>query len=224
MSRSNFKQDVLQDASAGIARSIVEIGEIQSDIKFTEPLAANRLVKQTKRLKMALKDVEKLRLLGAEPRVNLDVGNISETRHGLPTALGKTARRIQYEVAKIEILEMICSIAPNSETEAARNMIFTLRKSLYDACETCLESAGGEATTSVTNLKNIVSSVSCFLKQMANNCALDEPDTLFIREMLVGIVSNLTSLNTDLSNHQKRLSRKFVNAESLDMELEIARL
>jgi hypothetical protein len=54
MNHSTLKQDVLQDASAGIARSIIEIGEIQADIKFAEPLAASRLGKQTNRLKTAL--------------------------------------------------------------------------------------------------------------------------------------------------------------------------
>lgn len=133
-------------------------------------------------------------------------------------------RRVQYEVAKIEVLEMMFSIAPTTETEVARNMVFTLRKSLYDACETCLESSVEEATTSLTNLKNIVSSVSYFLEQMANNCTLDEPDTRFLREMLIGIVAKLTSLNTELSNYQKQISRTYANLSSLDVELEIAGL
>lgn len=85
-------------------------------------------------------------------------------------------------------------------------MIFTLRKSLYDACETCLQPSV-EVVTSVTNLKNISSSVSCFLEQMAGNCTSDEPEVLFIKNILVEIISRLTSLNAYLSNYENQLAK-----------------
>lgn len=61
MNIASLARDTLNEASAGIARSIVEISEIQAEIKFTEPFVASRLGKQINRLKTVLKDVEKLR-------------------------------------------------------------------------------------------------------------------------------------------------------------------
>ncbi|HTL90417.1 MAG TPA: hypothetical protein VL134_13535 [Leptolyngbya sp.] len=209
MSRSNLKQDVLQNASAGIARSIVEVDEIRAEIKLREPLLASRLDKQINSLKTALKDVEKLRLLGAESPVKFDVVNSSKTQHGLPTEISTIARQIQYEVAKIEVLEMIIEITLNRESKAAYTMISTLRKSLYEACEVFLEP--GREVASVSILTNVASSVSCFLEQVANNCNLDEPDTLFLQKLVASIVSRLEFLRAELGNYQKQSSYSSVN-------------
>ena len=115
LTRSTLVQEIFQSTSTGIVRSIVEINEIQSDLRFTESVAVHHLAKQTDRLKVALKDVEKLRILWAESQ-KMATGKTAIASQSLSLELNSMVRNIQYEMAKVEVLEMMLEVTPNFRT------------------------------------------------------------------------------------------------------------
>jgi hypothetical protein len=209
MDRSDLNQKALSNASTVVARSICELGNIEVKLIYTDPSSAKLLSNQINRLKIGLKEVEKARILQEEDdqrKASLIrvLEYPSSSSYFFTTELSVNVREIQCQAAKLEVLEMLYSVAkrqePSLEVELAYNMISTLRQSLHAACESCFEAFDDDEEPPVADLKSTVTSVSSFLSQTISGFTSGEPQVLFLKEMLIDIVSKLVRLNSALDS------------------------
>lgn len=140
----------------------------------------------------------------------------------------KTICKIQYQVAKLEIIEFLFqhekNTKPSLESEIACNMITTLRQKLFDDSETCLdlflfETSANTIKPSIQSLQNTIASVNNFILRM--NSGLTTPDTLLLKELFTNIITALLSLNTVLETQLLELSELSLNLDSLEYDVEL---
>lgn len=124
--------------------------------------------------------------------------------------LTKTVRRIQYQTAKLEVIEFLFwhgkNNQPSLETEMAYNMVFTLRQNLFNASEVCLDASLDTVQSNVTSLQNTLVGATNFLIQMNSGLTSTEMQVVFLKELFTNIISELVSLNAELSNTTLQLS------------------
>lgn len=117
--------------------------------------------------------------------------------------LTKTVRRIQYQTAKLEVIEFLFwhgkNNQPSLETEMAYNMVFTLRQNLFNASEVCLDASLDTVQSNVTSLQNTLVGATNFLIQMNSGLTSTEMQVVFLKELFTNIISELVSLNAELS-------------------------
>ena len=72
--------------------------------------------------------------------------------------LTKTVRRIQYQTAKLEVIEFLFwhgkNNQPSLETEMAHNMVSILRQNLFSASEACLNASLDTVQSYVVSLQD----------------------------------------------------------------------
>lgn len=115
--------------------------------------------------------------------------------------LMRIANKIQYQTAKLEVIELLLwhgkNSQPSLETEMAYNMISTIRLNLLNTSEACFEVSLEDTQSSVASLQNTVASATNFLVQMSSG--LVNPETIFLKELVTSIVTELVNLNSELS-------------------------
>jgi hypothetical protein len=126
--------------------------------------------------------------------------------------LTKTACKVQYQTAKIEVIELLFwygkNNEPSLETEMAHNMISTLRQNLFNASEVCLDASPDTVQSHATSLKNALVSATNFLIQMSSGFTSADMQVVFLKELFTNIVSELVSLNAELSNTALQISQQ----------------
>lgn len=118
--------------------------------------------------------------------------------------LTKILREIQYQTAKLEIIELLSwywkNNEPSLDTEMAYNMIFTLRQNLFNASEACLEAPLEEMQLHISPLRDTLISATNFLSQMNSGLNSSEMQVVFLKELFTSIVSELVNLNARLAD------------------------
>lgn len=146
--------------------------------------------------------------------------------------LSKTVRLIQYQVAKLEVLEVMFLLRERSssslDVRLAHSMISTLRSSLYEVTEACLEASIDNLDLHKANLLETLNSVNNYLSQMVSGLPAEDPQSLLIKEVIVRVISELISLSSTINQPQEgqdfhvgeqfQLPVNFIDAE---LELEI---
>lgn len=146
--------------------------------------------------------------------------------------LSKTVRLIQYQVAKLEVLEVMFLLRERATTSLdvrlAHSMISTLRSSLYEVTEACLESSIDDLTLRKVQLLETLNSVNNYLSQMVSGLPIDDPQGLFIKEVIVRVISELITLGSMIDQPQEsqefQVGEQFqlpVNYIDSELELEI---
>ena len=113
-------------------------------------------------------------------------------------------RKIQYQAAKLEFIEELFFIVnrhkPDLETELFYDTFSTLRQDLYDTCGICFHPLKKDTATYIAALKTAILSTSVLLSQSSSGLNSTETQTVFLKEMLTGIISELTALSLNLTN------------------------
>ncbi|MEM4380467.1 MAG: hypothetical protein QXL01_07300 [Thermoplasmatales archaeon] len=116
----------------------------------------------------------------------------------------KTVRRIQYQTAKLEVIEFLFwhgkNNQPSLETEMAYNMVSTLRQNLFNASEACLDASLDTVQLYVASLQDTLVGATNFLTQMSSGLTSTEMQVVFLKELFNNIVSELITLNAELSD------------------------
>jgi len=114
--------------------------------------------------------------------------------------LTKTLCRIQYQTARLEVIEFIFSRVNNPESqmavEMAYNMIFTLRQSLFSASEACLDASRDTLKYCVDSLQHTLVDATSLLIETSGGLT---GEVLF-HELFNSIILELVSLNSELSD------------------------
>ncbi|NJO79195.1 MAG: hypothetical protein HC827_12180 [Cyanobacteria bacterium RM1_2_2] len=115
-------------------------------------------------------------------------------------SLIKTVRKVQYQTAKIEVLELLFwhgkASQPSLETELAHSMFSTFRQKLFCDSEACLDAPSNSSL--ILALQNTIVGVHNFLVQMNSGLTSTETQVLFLKKLLTSIASELVGLNTEL--------------------------
>jgi hypothetical protein len=102
--------------------------------------------------------------------------------------LTKTVRRIQYQTAKLEVIEFLFwhgkNNQPSLETEMAYNMISTLRQNLFNASEVCLDASLDTVQSYVTSLQKTLVGATNFLIQMNSGLTSTEMQVVFFKRVV----------------------------------------
>jgi hypothetical protein len=146
--------------------------------------------------------------------------------------LSKTVRLIQYQVAKLEVIEVLFLLRERSssslDVRLAHSMISTLRSSLYEVTEACLEASIDNLELHKSHLLETLNSVNNYLSQMVSGLPIEDPQSLFIKEVIVRVISELISLSSTIDQPQNspdfQVGEQFqlpVNFIDAELELEI---
>lgn len=126
--------------------------------------------------------------------------------------LTRTVRRIQYQTAKLEVIEFLFwhgkNNQPSLETEIAYNMVSTLRQNLFNSSEVCLDASLDTVQSYTISLQNTLASATSFLIQMNSGLTSTEMQVVFLKELFTNIISELVTLNAELGNTTSQLSQK----------------
>lgn len=142
--------------------------------------------------------------------------------------LEKTIYKIQYQIAKIEVVELMFlrgkNAQPGLETEMAYNMFFTIRKNLWDISEACLTESIVNSKKSLSALKETLMSASNFLLQTCSGMSSQEPQVLFLVELLTNINTELMKLTGELDKFESIEIKKISSNSKVDEALELLEL
>lgn len=134
--------------------------------------------------------------------------------------LTKTVCRIQYQTAKLEVIEFLFwhgkNNQPSLETEMAHNMVSTIRQNLFNAAEVCLDASLDTVQSYVTSLQNTLVGATNFLIQMNSGLTSTDMQVIFLKELFTNIISELVALNAELSNTTLQLSQPLSDNSSPD--------
>lgn len=112
------------------------------------------------------------------------------------------ARRIQYQVAKIEVLEYIFSWTrknnPSLEVEVCFNVITTVKDGLFKESEACIDVLPGKEIIAITSLQNTLITANSYLTEMYSGNSVDL-GFLLIKGLVTDVVSALLNLNSELN-------------------------
>ena len=118
--------------------------------------------------------------------------------------LTKIIRKIQYQTAKLEVIEILFwygkNDQPSLETEMAYNVISTLRQNLFNTSEACFESSLDTVKSHVASLQNTLIGANNLLAQMSSGLTSTEMQVVFLKNLLDNIFSELVDLQAELSN------------------------
>lgn len=118
--------------------------------------------------------------------------------------LAKTLRGIQYQTAKLEVIELMFWSGKNSqpslEAEVAYNTVSSIRQNLFSASESCFDASLESMSSHVASLQDTLVSANNFLIQMSSGSTSTDAQVIFVKELFNSIVMELVKLNTELSN------------------------
>ncbi len=118
--------------------------------------------------------------------------------------LTQTVRRIQYQAAKLEVIELLYlhekNQQPSLDVEVAHNIISTLRQQLFTASEACFDVPLDATQSCVHSLQSTVVSATNFLVKMSSGLTSTETHVVFWKEVFTSIISELVALNAELNN------------------------
>jgi hypothetical protein len=141
----------------------------------------------------------------------------------IPMNLKKTVHRIQYQVAKLEVLEILFLLKnrldSSLDVRLAHSMMSTLRVSLSEACESYLEAPTDQLDVRRGRLKDTLTSVNNYLGQMVEGLPPEDPQALFVKEVMVQVIAELISLGLYLDATQE--DSPFQVPVNLEAEFEI---
>ena len=145
-------------------------------------------------------------------------------------SLIKTVCKIQYQVAKLEVIDDLFRHSSNNQTistleiQVTCNMITTLRQKLFDDTEDCLElllkdQSHNRIKTSIHSLRSTIISSNSILLQMSSG--MTTPDAVWAKNLFTNIVTELMKCDSELEINFLLLSQDFENdnplAETLEM-------
>jgi hypothetical protein len=137
--------------------------------------------------------------------------------------LRKTVHHIQYQVAKLEVLEILFLLKDRLDSSLdvrlAHSMMSTLRCSLSEACDQCLEAPADQLDARRGRLKDTLTSVNNYLGQMVDGLPPADPQALFVKEVMVQVIAELISLGLYLDASQDE--SPFQVPVNLEAEFEI---
>jgi hypothetical protein len=145
----------------------------------------------------------------------------------------KTVHQIKYQVAKLEVLEIMFllkeRLGGSLDIRLAHSLLSTLRRSLWDCCDTCLEASLDDLEQQRHRLKEMLASANGYLGQMVNGLPAEDPQAVFVREVLVQVISELISLRANLDQPQEEnpfqfpvdLDAEFNPSRRADNEVEL---
>ncbi|OUC14910.1 MAG: hypothetical protein B0A82_09625 [Alkalinema sp. CACIAM 70d] len=150
-------------------------------------------------------------------------------------SLVHTLCQVQCQASKLEVMEYLfqCvnSAQPNLDCEILINMISTLKQNLLRDSEKCLDLLSkkispDELNQATRTLRSTVISVNNLIIKM--NSGLTTPETIFLKEILMSIVTSLISINADLETQSETsmnllsnsLLKNQVSKSDIDIELE----
>lgn len=123
--------------------------------------------------------------------------------------LTKTVRGIQYQIAKLEVIELLFwhgkNYQPSLDTEMAYNIMFTLRQKLFSDSEACFDAPSDVVQSYIASLQSTIISANNFLVQTNSGLSSTEIQVLFLKKLFTNIISELIALNTELSVALQRL-------------------
>jgi hypothetical protein len=118
-----------------------------------------------------------------------------------------TVHQIKYQVAKLEVLEIMFllkeRLGGSLDIRLAHSMLATLRRSLYECCDNCLEASIEEIEQNRQRLRETIESVNRYLNQMVNGLPPEDGQALFVKEVIVQVIAELISLSTNLEQAQE---------------------
>lgn len=117
--------------------------------------------------------------------------------------LNRVICKIQHQLGKLEVIELIYLNAKNTdsslEVEIAYKMICTLRQNLTNNSIICLNVFSDKASAYITSLQKTLVSVNNLLIEMSTGLNSSDARVIFLHELFSGIVSELTTINTELN-------------------------
>jgi hypothetical protein len=123
--------------------------------------------------------------------------------------LSKTVNQIQYQVAKLEVLELLFALKDRQggslDVRLAHSMMSTLRRTLAESCDTCLAASIDELDQHRSRLQGTIESVNSYLGQMAGGLPPADPQALFVKEVIVRVISELLTLSSYLDQSQEEI-------------------
>jgi hypothetical protein len=143
-------------------------------------------------------------------------------------SLIKTICVIQYQVAKLEVIEDLFRYSTNIqatlETQVAYNMVSTLRKKLFEDAEVCLDllienQSKNQIKISIYSLRSTIVSVNNLLLQMSSG--VNTPDAVWVKILFTNIVTELMQHNSALETDFLLLSQGFENDNPFEETLKV---
>lgn len=126
-------------------------------------------------------------------------------------SLEKIVYKIQYQIAKIEVVELMIQYSKNNqpslELEVSYSMISTLRQNLLNATEVCLNPSIDTLHLQINSLQKTLISANNLLIQISIGMNSTDIGSLFLQELLTNIVSHFVSLNTELGKIASQLTQ-----------------
>jgi hypothetical protein len=133
----------------------------------------------------------------------------------------KIVRKIQYQTAKLEVIEFMFwhgkNNQPSLEADIAHNMICTLRQNLFNASESYLDASLDTLHSYVASLQETLISAINFLVQMNSGLTSTEVEFIFLKELFTNIISELVNLNIELSNSPTESFQNYSNANPINI-------
>ncbi len=143
-------------------------------------------------------------------------------------SLIKIICNIEYQVAKLEVIENLFQNSTNTqatlETQLAYNMISTLRKKLFEDAENCLDliienQSENQIKTSLYSLRSTIVSINNLLLQMSSG--MTAPNAVWAKNLFTNIVTELMQRNSELEINFLSPSQGFENDNPFAETLEI---
>jgi acyl carrier protein len=117
-------------------------------------------------------------------------------------AVTEKIRKIQYQAAKIEVLESMCKLGDGVQSPASKKLydeLSIVRKKLFETAEECLNSDPECIQIYIPEVKKAITGANEFLLQVTSSVQSQESGTLFIKDLMTDIISELIKSNLFLS-------------------------
>lgn len=115
----------------------------------------------------------------------------------------KIARNIQYQAAKIEVIELLFrrENADDSSlmTKINYNLVSTLRQHLFDASEACFEETPENLSSCIATLQDTLSSATEFLAKVNTDSISLQIQFPILEDLIADISTELTQIDTALN-------------------------
>ena len=124
--------------------------------------------------------------------------------------LNRTVYQIQYQTAKLEVIESLFWHGRNDQpsSESVYNFISDLRQNLFNASEDCLDISLDVSAPYLNSLQVALTKTINLLTQMNNELDPTDSQIIFLKELFTDIVSELISLNAEFNDTALQSSQR----------------
>lgn len=118
----------------------------------------------------------------------------------------KIARNIQYQAAKIEVIELLFRRENADDysltTKINYNLVSTLRQHLFDASEACFEATPENLSSCIATLQDTLSSATEFLAKINTDSISLQIQFPILEDLIADILTKLNQLNAALNQFE----------------------